>query len=348
MIWFDLDNSPHVPLFLPVFTELKKRGISYDITARDFAQTLDLLKMWNIPHKAIGAHGGKSKIKKIINLFQRKAELKKYITGKYREAPKPLLAVSHGSRTQLIASKSLGIKSLLMMDYEFTETRIFNRYADIILAPVFIPDERFSVNGIDLKKVMRYNGFKEELYLCSFAADPDFRKTIGVNGSDVLAVVRPPGMLGNYHDSRSEELLIHALNHLSSHKNCIVLITSRSQKDRDFITANISNKNNIRFLEKAVDGLELVKAADIVLSGGGTMNRESALLGTRTFSIFTGKRPYLDEYLAELGRLKFIESKQEIESISVERITEKAPYAFNKNIVNEVTDIITETAGEKK
>lgn len=348
MIWFDLDNSPHVPLFLPVFTELKKRGLSYDVTARDFAQTLTLLKMWNIPHTAIGAHGGKSKIKKILNLFKRKAELSKYIKSKYRDTVKPALAVSHGSRTQLVASNALGIKTLLMMDYEFTETRIFNRYANLILAPVFIPNERFSTNGIDLKKVARYNGFKEELYLCSFVAEPDFRKTLGVNENDVLAVVRPPGMLGNYHDSRSEELLIHALNHLSSHKNCTVLITSRSQKDRDFITANISNKNNIRFLEKAVDGLDLVNAADIVLSGGGTMNRESALLGTGTFSIFTGKRPYLDEYLAELGRLKFIESKQEIEKIAIERITEKVPYTFNENIVSEVTDIIVETAGVKK
>ncbi|NOS85095.1 MAG: DUF354 domain-containing protein [Ignavibacteria bacterium] len=348
MIWFDLDNSPHVPLFLPVFTELNKRGISYDVTARDFAQTLDLLKMWDVQHTAIGAHGGKSKIKKIINLFQRKAELSKYIKGKYRNNVKPALAVSHGSRTQLVASRSLGIKTLLMMDYEFTETRIFNRYADVILAPVFIPNERFSSNGIDLKKVIRYNGFKEELYLCSFAALPDFRKSIGVDENEVLAVVRPPGMLGNYHDSRSEELLIHALNHLSSHKNCVVLITSRSQKDRDYINANVSKKNNIRFLEKAVDGLELVSTADIVLSGGGTMNRESALLGTKTFSIFTGKRPYLDEYLAELGRLKFIETKQEIESIAVERITEKVSYEFNKNIVNDVTDIIAETAGMKK
>jgi predicted glycosyltransferase len=64
MIWFDLDNSPHVPLFASVFQELEKRNISFDVTARDFAQTLELLKMRGIRHTAIGRHGGKSKIKK--------------------------------------------------------------------------------------------------------------------------------------------------------------------------------------------------------------------------------------------------------------------------------------------
>ena len=348
MIWFDLDNSPHVPLFAPVLRELTKRNIPYDVTARDFAQTLDLLRMWNIPHTAIGAHGGKNKIKKVFNLLQRKGELKKYINNKYSNTAKPTIAVSHGSRTQLVASKGLGIQTLLMMDYEFTENRIFNRYANDILVPVFIPDKRLSNNGIQLKKVIRYNGFKEELYLGSFKAVENFRKSIDADQSCVLAVVRPPGMLGNYHDNRSEELLVHALNYLSSHDNCRVLITSRSQRDRDFIRSNIKEKSNIRFLEKAVDGLQLVNAADIVLSGGGTMNRESALLGTKTYSIFTGKRPYLDEYLEEMGRLKFITTEQGIEDIKIERLKTKDPYPFNKNIVQEVTDIIVGKAGLHK
>lgn len=345
MIWFDLDNSPHVPLFAPMFKELAKRSIPYDVTARDFAQTLDLLKMWDIPHTAIGSHGGKNKIKKVLNLLKRKGELKNYIKIKYAGIPKPKISVSHGSRTQLVASKALGIHTLLMMDYEFTENRIFNRYADDILVPVFIPDARLGGNGIDLKKVIRYNGFKEELYLHSFKPDENFRKSINVDDACVLAVVRPPGMLGNYHDNRSEELLIHALKHLSSHDNCLVLITSRSQKDRDFINSKIKDQNNIRFLEKAVDGLELVNAADIVFSGGGTMNRESALLGTKTYDIFTGKSPYLDEYLEEMGRLKFITTNEEIKKINVERVKNKEPYPFNKNIVQEVTDLILEKAG---
>jgi uncharacterized protein len=188
--------------------------------------------------------------------------------------------------------------------------------------------------------VIRYKGFKEELYLVKFKADGNFRSTLGIEDDTILAVIRPPGMLGNYHDSRSERLLIDAIEYFASFKNCVIIITSRSQKDRDLINENVKDNKSIRFLEKAVDGLQLVSTADIVLSGGGTMNREAALVGTKTYSIFTGKKPYLDEYLESIGRLTFIDSKNDIAQIKIERAREKQAYDYNLNIVSEVTDII--------
>ena len=341
MIWFDLDNSPHVSLFIPVFNELKEKNVPFEITARDFAQTLELLEMHNIPNTQIGAHGGKSKIKKILNLFERSSELKKYAKNKdFR------LAVSHGSRTQLLAANKLKIKSLLMMDYEYTESKIFNRYSSFLLIPKFIPDERLKSVGLNLNKVMRYNGFKEELYLGSFVPDKSFRNSINIRENSILIVIRPPGMLGNYHDEKSEGLLINAINYFTSFNDAVVLISSRSQKDKEFINSNIKKKNNLRFLEKAVNGLQLVNSADIVLSGGGTMNRESALLGTKTYSIFTARKPYLDEHLQSLGRLTFINSKEQIDKIEVVRDSNKKPYEFNKNIVKEVTGIILDKMNE--
>jgi len=341
MIWFDLDNSPHVPLFIPVFNELKKRDVPFEITAREFAQTLELLKLWNIPHTAIGKHGGKSRIKKILNLYGRSNLLREYVANK-----RFTLAVSHGSRTQLLAANRMKIKSLLMMDYEYTESIIFNTYSTYLLVPRFIPDDRLKSVGLNLNKVIRYNGFKEELYLSSFIQDKDFRKTINVDNDSILIVIRPPGMLGNYHDERSEKLLIQAIKYFASGDKVHILIASRSQKDKDFINSNIEGYNNIRFLDKAVDGLQLVNSADLVVSGGGTMNRESALLGTKTYSIFTGKRPYLDEYLQSMGRLTFINNEEQIDQIKIERIREKSPYPFNKNLAKEVTDIILEKVNE--
>jgi predicted glycosyltransferase len=275
-----------------------------------------------------------------LNLLERSRELKKYIKNKPNGPEGIKLAVSHGSRTQLVAANGMKIRTLLMMDYEYTETRIFNRYADHILVPDIIPPGRLSSAGISLKKVIRYKGFKEELYLCSFKSDGNFRSLLEIEDDAILAVIRPPGMLGNYHDSRSETLLMDAIEYFASFENCVILITSRSQKDRDFINQNVKSKSKVIFLEKAVDGLQLVSTADIVLSGGGTMNREAALIGTKTYSIFTGKRPYLDEHLESHGRLTFINSKDDITQIKVERIREKKPYDYNKKIVNEVTDII--------
>jgi predicted glycosyltransferase len=123
-IWIDLDNSPHVPLFKPIIKEFEQRSVQYTITSRKFAQTEELLKLWGIPHKMIGEHAGKNKIRKVINLLQRSSQLKKFLGDK-----KDLLAVSHGSRTQILAAWRMGIYSVLMLDYEYTEVKLFNTFA---------------------------------------------------------------------------------------------------------------------------------------------------------------------------------------------------------------------------
>ena len=333
-IWIDLDNSPHVPLFRPIIKELAKREVNYLITSRKFAQTEELLKFWQIPHKLVGEHGGKYKINKIINLLTRSYQLTKRLDKK-----KGVLALSHGSRTQLIASWKLGINSVLMLDYEYTESKIFNYFSSTLLIPKYIPDTRLVSAGINLKKVIRYGGFKEELYLSEFIPDINFRNTLDLSDDQILIVIRPPSMTTNYHDSRSENLLIKAIKLLAENQNSIVLIINRTAAEKEFILRMIPAKANIKFLEKTVDGLQLLFAADISISGGGTMNREAALLGTAAYSIFTGRRPYLDEYLQQLGKLSFIESVADFNKIPICRSIKKNPQIKN-DLVGEITNII--------
>ena len=341
-IWFDLDNSPHVPLFRPIFHELQKRNINYLVTARSFAQTKDLLDLYEIDHKLIGKHGGKNKLSKIINLFIRANQLKKTVSK-----TKIDLAVSHGSRTQLVACKRLKIHSVLMADYEFTESKIFNTLADHLLIPKFMPDDRLSAQGFNLKKVIRYNCFKEELYISDFQANPNFVKELGIDRDDILVVIRPPCMVGNYHDDRSENLLINTINHLRQFDKIIILIVNRTDTEKRFIESNIKIGGNVRFLEKVVDGLQLLNAADITISGGGTMNRESALLGTKTYSIFSGRRPFLDEYLQEQGRLTFISNEEEIKSIIPKKNADRKILLHSDNPKEEITDLLINLANKK-
>lgn len=342
MIWFDLDNSPHIPIFRPVFKELEKCNKEYLITARDFAQTRQLLELWNIKYIETGKHAGKNKLKKILNLFHRSSQLIKVVRKRNVN-----LAVSHGSRTQLIAAKRLGIPSLLMLDYEYTETMIMNHLSTSILMPVHIPEKRLIEAGINVKKVIRYNGFKEELYLKDFTYDESFRRELGIDKNTILVVIRPPSMVANYHDPKSEKLLIEGIEYFANSSNTTCLIVSRTEEDKNFILSRIQNNQNVKFLKNIVDGLQLVYAADFVISGGGTMNREAALLGTKTFSIFTGRRPYLDEYLQEAGKLKFIEKSSDFEKIKVERYKKPAP-DFSNNLAEEITNIILEKSENKK
>jgi len=335
MIWIDLDNSPHVPLFAPIIQELNKRGLKTLVTARNFAQTKALLDVYKINAYIIGSHGGKKTIIKFINLLYRAIQLYLFI----RKHPIKL-AISHGSRTQLVTTKLLYVPSILMMDYVYTETRIFNYLSSYILIPKYIPDERLASVGINLRKIIRFNGFKEELYLNNFKPNNSFRDTINVDNDQILIVIRPPGMVGNYHHPKSEELLISAIKYFSNFPNTVCLLVNRTKIEKDFIDSMILPKENIRFLEKAVDGLQLLFSADIAISGGGTMNREGALIGTETYSIFTGKRPYLDKYLEKQGKLKFIEKPADFHSINVSKKKKTINLPSNNRLVHDIVKII--------
>ncbi len=333
-IWIDLDNSPHIPLFRPVIEELGRRNVECVVTARDYAQTKSLLEFWGIPFRLIGRHGGKNKIKKVLNLFDRASALRGYIKDKSVD-----LALSHGSRTQLVAAKFMGIKSVLMMDYEYTEAKIFNYFSSHILIPRYIPDSRLESANINTKKVLRYSGFKEELYLNDFSPEQGFRSQLGISDEKILVTVRPPAMEGNYHDSMSEKILLEILEKLTAADNVYTLIISRTARDRSFLEENFDGK--IHFLERAVDGLQLIWNSDIFISGGGSMNRESALLGVPTYSFFTGRTPYLDEHLAREGRLTFIDTPEKIGLLDITKRDIPGSYiGGNTGLVDEVVDIV--------
>ena len=333
-IWIDLDNSPHVPLFRPIIKELNGRDVETIITARDYAQTKKLLQLWDLPHRLIGKHGGRNKAKKILNLLVRSNQLRSYIKDKSID-----LALSHGSRTQLVAARLLGIPSVLMLDYEYTETIIFNYLSNYLLIPEYIPDSRLESARIKRGKVLRYPGFKEQLYLDDFTPDPGFRGELAIDAEKILVTIRPPAMEGNYHDPLSDMILLGILERATANERVHPLIVSRTRKDREFLQEHFGGR--IHFLENAVDGLQLIWNSDVFISGGGSMNRESALLGVPTYSIFTGRKPYLDEYLNKKGRLTFIDTVQKIDLLELPKREITGTFENrNEGLVEKVVDII--------
>lgn len=333
-IWIDLDNSPHVPLFKPVIEEFNKMGIKTIVTARDYAQTIKLLELWNIEHIIIGQHGGKSKFRKILNLFHRAWQLIRFIHDKNVD-----LALSHGSRTQLLAARIFGMRSILMLDYEYTERFLFNLLATKLLIPTYIPDSRLRENNFSLHKVIRYNGFKEQLYLRSFVPDCTLRHQLAIDENKILVTLRPSAMLGNYHNILSEKIILKILENLIDEPEVYILVVSRTKEDKELINSRFPKK--VRFLERAVDGLQLIWNSDVFISGGGTMNREAALLGVPTYSVFTGKKPYLDEYLAQQGKLVFIDTPEKACGLVVQKRPIVSDYkSSNEKVLQHVVELL--------
>ena len=337
-VWIDLDNSPHVPLFAPLIRHIQEEGWELIVTARDFAQTLDLVRQFDLPAISVGRHAGRSKVKKVLNLPVRTLQL---ISTVRRFSPQ--VALSHGSRTQTIAAKILGIPSVVMFDYEWTEMEIFKRFASRLVCPAAISADRLRDAGIPLEKVTWYDGFKEDLYLPEFAPDPNFRAEIGVDPDMRLVTIRPPGLIGNYHDERSEEICRRLLKVASDDPANHLVILPKTSLERQLVTSALPESPKARVLipTTALPGLQLLYHSDLAVSGGGTMNREAALLGVPAYSMFTGRRAAIDEELHRRGLLTFLETPEDVGRISWERRpTWSHPASIPPRLVYEVASLL--------
>src|SRR2546422_1839142 len=204
-IWIDMDNSPHVPFFKPIMLELEKRGYSIVLTARDCFQVCELADLFNLHYKKIGHHYGKNKLLKVTGLFLRALQL--LPTGLNE---KPVLAVSHGSRAQLLAAMILRIPSISMDDYEYSREIADPTW---MIMPEVIPEDYVKAAK---DRVFRYPGIKEDVYVTSFQPDPNLREFLGLEPTELVVTIRPPATEAHYHNPLSEKLFEASLDFIVS------------------------------------------------------------------------------------------------------------------------------------
>jgi len=305
-IWIDLDNSPHVPFFAPIIEELGKRDYSVTLTARDCFQVRDLTDLFNLKCKVVGRHSGKNTFRKVAGLCVRASQLAPVILK-----DRPDLAVSHGSRSQLIVSASLGIPSLFIGDYEFSTVSAFIR-PTWLMCPQVIPNS--SIQG-DPRRVLKYPGIKEDVYVPRFIPDPTLRSTLGLREDDLVVTVRPPATEAHYYNPESTELFKAVIEF--ARRNPDVRMVALPRNDRQAIWMKetwpeLFANGTLRIPPAIVDGLNLIWYSDLVVSGGGTMNREAAALDVPVYSTFRGKIGAVDRYLSQSGRLVLLESAADL------------------------------------
>jgi uncharacterized protein len=305
-IWIDLDNSPHVPFFAPIVQELAKRSYSIVLTARDCFQVRELADLFHLNYKLIGRHYGQNKIRKMAGLCLRALQLIPTILKE-----KPDLAVSNGSRSQLIVSASLGIPSLFLGDYEFATNWAFI-HPTCLVCPEVIPNAAFR---LDPNRILKYPGIKEDVYIPRFVPDPGIRAQLGLQEQDIVVTLRPPANEAHYHNPQSDELFDAAVEFLSKKPELKLVALPRNEKQATWLRERwpaLFSAGKMRIPEKIVDGLNLIWHSDFVISGGGTMNREAAALDVPVYSIFRGKIGAVDQYLSKTRRLVLLQSIEDL------------------------------------
>jgi len=335
-IWIDLANSPHVPFFRALIPELTARGHQIEITARDFAQTVPMATQAGLTPHVIGGHGGGSITGKAGNLVGRGAALRKWARGRGID-----LALSHNSYAQIAAAAALGIKAVTLMDYEHQPANhLAFRLASRVIVPRAFPAAELRKYGASLRKVKRYEGTKEDVYLADFTPDHTFVDTLrrlGIRPEDVLVVARPPAH-GALNHRFENELFDELLANLSARDAVKIILLARTEAQRD----EYENRHpRVISPREVLDGANLIAAADLVISAGGTMNREAAALGVPAVSIYAGKWAAIDEQLVNEGRLQRIGSREDIASLIIRRKPEAQPRRAGK-VRSEIVNLILE------
>ncbi len=300
-VWVDVTNSPHVPFFRPLIAILHDRGHDVDVTARDFAQTLELLDAAGIGHEVVGPpHGGATRVGKARAMASRLHALRRWARGRGIA-----VALSHASHELPLTARGLGISSAYAFDYEFARAQhaLGCRAATRVVVPEAIPQEQLDRLGARSAKVRRYEGLKEEYYLHGFHPDETVLATLGLDLTRVLVVVRTPPEVSLYH-RHGNPLFSDVLERLGSDHAVRAVVLTRTAAQREAVTAR--GLPGLVVPERAVDAQSLVALADLVVSAGGTMNREAVALGTPVATTFAGRLGAVDAGLVADGRLRVL------------------------------------------
>lgn len=312
-IWIDLANSPHVPFFSALTQQFLNLGHEIEFTARDFAETVALAEQSQLRAVTIGGYGGGRVAGKASNLASRAWELARWARGRRFD-----LAVSHNSYSQILAARSLRLPTVTLMDYEHQPANHFAfRFSQKIIVPDCFPAEQLKRYGARIGKVRRYHGTKEDVYLADFKRDERFASilsALGVGSGNILVVMRPPARNALYH--RFENTLFdEALEKITKTSGVKVILLPRDETQRTYYKSRLDE--NLIIPETPLAGADLIASSDLVISAGGTINREATALGVPAVSIYAGQWAAVDQMLIEEGRLRRISSREDLQKLVI-------------------------------
>jgi hypothetical protein len=296
-VWIDMTASAHVLVFRPLIEILRRRGDEVEITAREYAQTLQLLELHGLDAEVIGHHGGRSRFGKARALTSRLRALRKWAKGREFD-----VALAHGSHELTMTARRLGIPSATTFDYEWAwlQHQLGCRAATRVVVPDAIPAERLARYGARPPKLVQYPGLKEEYYLSDFEPNARTLDPFGLDPQRVLVVLRPPPDVSLYHRT-SNPLFRQTVDHLGARDDVHAIVLPRTEEQWEFVSG--LDLPSVIVPERAVDAQSLIALADLVVSAGGTMNREGAALGVPVYTTYAARLGGVDEALIRDGRL---------------------------------------------
>ncbi len=306
-VWIDMTASAHPLVFRPLVERLAAQGHEVEITSRHYGQTLQLIEQHGMTATVVGHHAGRSRVRKATQMASRLHALRRWAHGRGFD-----VALAHGSHELTMTARGLGIPSSTTFDYEWAwfQHQLGCRAATKVVVPDSIPTGRLARYGTRPPKLLRYPGLKEEYYLADFEADPDVLRSWELDPARTLVILRPPPDVSLYH-RHANPLFLLTLRRLGELESVHAIVLPRTDEQRDYVRSLALP--SVIVPEHAVDAQSLIAFADLVVSAGGTMNREAVALGVPVYTTFGGRFGGVDEELIRQGRLRLLTDPHALE-----------------------------------
>lgn len=293
-VWIDISNTPHVNFFKGVIRNLESKEHEVFVTSRYFDGLSELLDLYSIENTVVGRHGGFCKKSKLVESSKRILELSEMIANEEVD-----LALYKHSIEGARVSYGLGIPSICILDNEtaVAQNKLMLPLSSKVIAPDAIPLEEITRFGVEEDQVVRFNGFCEIANIRDFKYDDSFVEKLGLSEDKYTIVMRPEPVKANYYNGNKEKTIIKS-----------ILEKTKNLKDYQFVVfprfeeqKSVFKYDNVIIPEKPVDALSLMSYSNLVISAGGSMNRESIALNTPALTTYPEKLLAVTKKMIEQG-----------------------------------------------
>ena len=341
-VWLDIDNPPQVQYLLPFKRAFERLGASVVVTARDHTITLELLRAQAVPFHSIGSAFGRRKLQKIQGLLGRSRQLLALFGDLGR--PRLLLAAS---RPAAVVARRLGIPSFILNDYEHANLSVFRATGAHIVHPKVIPSDAFTEKGISTRKLIPFDGIKEDITFTGIDADNGVAHDFGVDDGHATVLFRPPAEDSHYYKRGSRALALDLLGFLADRDDTVVVFSPRYARQAEDLK-RYAWANEPIVLRDPIPVVSLLKGVDVVVASGGTMIREAAYLGVPAYSILLSRIGGVDRYLESIGRLDVVASSGGFDRMRFERGGRKPPMARNPQLLSTLVETVLAKAESRR
>ena len=328
-IWIDVTNTPHVNVLMPIYRHLQRQGHEIIVTARDFSETVPLLRKNNIQPLIIGNHKGKSRIKKVFGLLGRYMDL-------LLQVPTFDIAFSLGGSYTSVVAWLRRKPSITFSDNDFTT----HKFVTFLFSSYFIFPSYLKYQAAQKKyhikdeQIKTFDGFKEDIYIADYKVDEHFLEQLPW---EEYITIRPENLKAAY-VPKDAVTIVPQLFEVFKTEN--ILFLPRYDEEKKMA----EGYPNIWYPSSPLSGLDVCYYTKAMLTGAGTFAREAALLGVPAVSFFPRKEFLtVDVVLQEQGKEFKSRSAEEIKRYvddAVKRTSEKVSVERSKKVLAEVLQII--------